>query len=78
MAADLWPQPRVVSPDGDGYADLLTVRYTLSEPSTVSAEVKDERGLTVTSLAINTPQQAGRTCFRGRPTRSPTAAIGCC
>ncbi len=32
VAADLWPQPRVVSPDGDGYADLLTVRYTLSEP----------------------------------------------
>ena len=59
VAADLWPQPRVVSPDGDGYADLLTVRYTLSEPAAVSAEVKDERGLTVTSLAINTPQQAG-------------------
>ncbi len=59
MAADLWPQPRIVSPDGDGYADLLTVRYTLSEPAAVSAEVKDESGLTVVSLAINVRQQAG-------------------
>ena len=59
VAADLWPQPRIVSPDGDGYADLLTVRYTLSEPAAVSAEVKDESGLTVVSLAINARQQAG-------------------
>ena len=59
VAADLWPQPRVISPDGDGYADQLTVRYTLSEPATVSAELKDESGLTVASLAINVRQQAG-------------------
>jgi hypothetical protein len=59
VVADLWPQPRVISPDGDGYADQLTVRYTLSEPATVSAELKDERGLTVASLAINVRQQAG-------------------
>ena len=59
VAADLWPQPRIVSPDGDGYADLLTVRYTLSEPAVVSAELKDESGLTVVSLAINVRQQAG-------------------
>jgi hypothetical protein len=44
--------PRVVSPDGDGYADLLSARYTLSEPSTVSAALQDEQGLTIVSLAI--------------------------
>ena len=59
VAADLWPQPRIVSPDGDGYADALTVRYTLSEPSMVSAELKDETGLTVVSLASGVLQQAG-------------------
>ena len=52
-------QPRVVSPDGDGYADLLTVRYTLGEPATVSAALQDESGLTVVSLAIDVRQAAG-------------------
>jgi len=58
-AAGLLLQPRVVSPDGDGYADLLTARYTLSEPSTVSAVLEDESGLTVVSLAIDARQGKG-------------------
>ena len=52
-------QPRVVSPDGDGYADQLTARYTLSEPATVSASLQDESGLTVVSLAIDARQAKG-------------------
>jgi hypothetical protein len=52
-ASGLVLQPRVVSPDGDGYADALTARYTLSEPSTVTAALQDESGLTVVSLAID-------------------------
>jgi hypothetical protein len=71
VAADLWPQPRIVSPDGDGYADLLTVRYTLSEPSTVSAEVKDESELTVTSIVFNTRQQAGAQALQWAPDSLP-------
>jgi N-acetylmuramoyl-L-alanine amidase len=58
-ATGLVLQPRVVSPDGDGYADLLTARYTLSEPSTVSAALQDESGLTVVSLAIDARQAKG-------------------
>jgi N-acetylmuramoyl-L-alanine amidase len=58
-AANLLVQPRVVSPDGDGYADLLTVRYTLNEPSVVSAALQDENGLTVVSLAIGSRQPKG-------------------
>jgi hypothetical protein len=58
-ASGLVLQPRVVSPDGDGYADLLTARYTLSEPSTVSAALQDESGLTVVSLAIDSRQAKG-------------------
>jgi hypothetical protein len=58
-AANLLLQPRVVSPDGDGYADLLTARYTLSEPSTVNAAVQDESGLTIVSLAIDASQAKG-------------------
>ena len=52
-ASNLLLQPRVVSPDGDGYADLLSARYTLNEPSTVNAALQDEGGLTVVSLAID-------------------------
>jgi hypothetical protein len=58
-ATGLVLQPRVVSPDGDGYADLLTAQYTLSEPSTVSAALQDESGLTVVSLAIDARQVKG-------------------
>jgi hypothetical protein len=71
VAADLWAQPRVVSPDGDGYADQLTVRYTLSEPASVSAELKDERGLTVTAIAIDTPQQRGPQALPWAPDSLP-------
>ena len=35
------------------------MRYTLSEPSTVSAALLDERGLTVVALAIDTRQAKG-------------------
>ena len=58
-ASGLVLQPRVVSPDGDGYADRLTARYTLSEPSTVSASIQDESGLDIVSLAINARQGKG-------------------
>jgi hypothetical protein len=71
VAADLWPQPRVVSPDGDGYADTVTVRYSLSEPASVSAELKDEAGLTVVSLAIGVRQQAGAQALPWAPDSLP-------
>ena len=58
-ATGLVLQPRVVSPDGDGYADVLTARYTLSEASTVSAALQDENGLTVVSLSIDARQGKG-------------------
>ena len=58
-ATGLMLQPRVVSPDGDGYADLLTARYTLGEPATVNAALQDESGLTVVALAIDVRQAKG-------------------
>ena len=58
-ATGLVLQPRVVSPDGDGYADVFTARYTLSESSTVSAALQDENGLTVVSLSIDARQGKG-------------------
>jgi hypothetical protein len=67
VAGDLWAQPRVVSPDGDGYADLLTVRYRLSEPSSVSAQLQDESGLTVVSLVIDSRQQPGAQALSWAP-----------
>ncbi len=59
VAGDLLALPRVVSPDGDGYADTLTVDYTLNEPASVSAALTDEKGLVVVSLAIDSRQRAG-------------------
>ncbi len=59
VAGDLLARPRIVSPDGDGYADTLTVNYTLNEPASVSAALTDEKGLVVVSLAIDSRQQAG-------------------
>jgi hypothetical protein len=58
-AAGLALLPRVVSPDGDGYADLVSARYTLRESSTVNASLQDESGLTVVSLAIGARQAKG-------------------
>jgi hypothetical protein len=71
VAADLWPQPRIVSPDGDGYADQLTLRYTLSEPATVSVELKDETGLIVASPVIGVRQQAGAQALPWSPDSLP-------
>jgi hypothetical protein len=59
VASDLLPRPRVVSPDGDGYSDLLTIAYTLNEPATVNAAITDEKGLIVVSLVIDSRQQPG-------------------
>ena len=59
VARDLLARPRIVSPDGDGYADTLTVDYTLNEPASVSASLMDEKGLAVVSLAIDSRQRAG-------------------
>ena len=41
---------RVVSPNGDGYADLGTVSYTLGARSAVTATVTDATGATVETL----------------------------
>ena len=70
-ASGLVVSPRVVSPNGDGYADLLTVRYTLNEPSTVNASLEDESGLTVVSLAIGARQQRGAQALSWAPDALP-------
>ncbi|HEU0303454.1 MAG TPA: peptidoglycan recognition protein [Gaiellaceae bacterium] len=70
-ATALLASPRVVSPDGDGYADLLTVRYTLNERSIVNAWVEDESGLRVVSLAIDARQQRGARSLAFAPDALP-------
>jgi N-acetylmuramoyl-L-alanine amidase len=71
VASNVVVSPLVVSPDGDGYADLLTVRYTLNEASTVSASLQDAAGLTVVSLAIDAPQKRGTQSLSWAPDALP-------
>jgi flagellar hook assembly protein FlgD len=43
-------QPASVSPNGDGFADATTIRYTLGAPATVTATVLDGDGIALATL----------------------------
>jgi N-acetylmuramoyl-L-alanine amidase len=51
--------PSVVTPDGDGYADVATVMYTLAESSRVTVTLEDEYGLPAATLYVDSHQAAG-------------------
>jgi flagellar hook assembly protein FlgD len=55
--------PSVVSPNGDGYADLGTVAYTLATRAAVTALVTDATGATVETLFSGQEQSARRITF---------------
>ena len=55
--------PPVISPDGDGIADALTVSYTLAARASVTATVKDATGAAVATLFANQLQGARRQSF---------------
>jgi hypothetical protein len=59
LISNLLAMPDVVSPDGDGYADLTTIHYTLSERAVVTVTIDDENDLPVAALLTNVRQSPG-------------------
>jgi hypothetical protein len=55
--------PPVISPDGDGIADALTISYALASRAGVTATVKDFTGTVVATLFSNQAQSARRLSF---------------
>ncbi len=64
LLAGLTASPDVVSPDGDGYADETTVRYTLSERSLVTVTIQDDANLPVAALLSAVRQRPGTKSLR--------------
>src|SRR5262249_55005772 len=63
LVAALAISPPVISPDGDGIADVLAVSYTLAARASVTATVKDATGAVVATLFANQLQAARRQSF---------------
>jgi flagellar hook assembly protein FlgD len=63
-------QPATVSPNGDGYADATTIRYTLGTPATVTATVLDGDGIALATL-FSEAKPAGSQSFRWLPDALP-------
>src|SRR5262249_52085294 len=55
--------PPVLSPDGDGVADTLTISYALAARAAVTVTVKDATGSVVAALFTNQAQGARRQSF---------------
>ena len=70
-------QPATVSPNGDGFGDATTIRYTLGAPATVTATVLDDDGVALATL-FNEARPAGAHAFRWLPTRCRTGATASC
>jgi N-acetylmuramoyl-L-alanine amidase len=63
-------QPATVSPNGDGYGDSTTIRYTLGSPATVTALLFDEDGIALATL-FSEPKPVGTQSFRWLPDALP-------
>ncbi len=63
LLSGLTASPPVISPDGDGIADALTVSYTLGTRASVTATVKDATGAVVATLFASQLQGARRQSF---------------
>ena len=61
--SSLVAQPPVVSPNGDGFADSTTIRYTLGVPATVTATLLNAEGLALATL-FSEAKPAGVQSFR--------------
>ncbi len=66
IIANLAAEPQVISPDGDGIADALTISYALAGRAAVTATVTDVNGATVATL------------FTGQKQGNPAAVVPVC
>ena len=62
--------PATVSPNGDGFADATTIRYTLGTPATVTATVLDADGAALATL-FSELKPAGAQSFSWLPDALP-------
>jgi hypothetical protein len=62
--------PTTVSPNGDGFADATTIRYTLGAPATVTATVLDGDGVAIGTL-FSEAKPVGSQAFRWLPDGLP-------
>jgi hypothetical protein len=63
ILVDLALAPPVISPDGDGIDDAVTISYTLAGRAAVTATVTDATGVVVATLFANQLQGARRQSF---------------
>jgi N-acetylmuramoyl-L-alanine amidase len=63
-------QPSSVSPNGDGFGDATTIRYTLGSPATVTATVLDGDGIALATL-FSLAKPVGTQSFRWAPDALP-------
>jgi YD repeat-containing protein len=73
LLGGLHVDPPVISPDGDGIADALTITYGLAGRASVTATVTDESGVVVATLFTNQVQGARTQSF---PYTAPGLADG--
>ena len=71
VLAGLTLVPPVISPDGDGIDDALTVTYALSERASVTVTVKDSTGTVVAALFTAQMQGAKQQSFPYAPSNLP-------
>jgi N-acetylmuramoyl-L-alanine amidase len=62
VVANLSVDSPILTPNGDGDADIATVTYTLGEPGLVTATLNDAFGTTVTTF-VSVHQPAGKQLF---------------
>ena len=67
--------PRVLTPDGDGQGDELSVRIVLARPATVAATVVDYAGGVVEPLLPSGPREAGEVALAWNGRRSANGAL---
>jgi N-acetylmuramoyl-L-alanine amidase-like protein len=79
LLAGLMVDPQVISPDGDGIADGLTISYTLTARASVTVTVEDTSGLVVATRFANQLQGPRRQSFSytaaGLPDGRYTASV---
>ena len=63
LLAGMTLDPQVISPDGDGIADVLTISYTLAARASVTMTVKDASGIVVATRFANQLQSPRRQSF---------------
>jgi hypothetical protein len=68
---DVFVSPSTISPNGDGYGDVGTIRYVLAVQASVSVRILDVTGATVAALIADEPQSPGRNALAYNPEALP-------